>query len=201
MAQEQYDRIIAAMPDIADAVNSFQSKSAQDLVLRTLLESLGAKPPVAPNPAQSNPRPDSPLAPEENGTDGNGSSTRRSGRKVAGRRNGGEPRMDDSLDIHPTGVESLQDFFARSGQKNQNEAILAIVYWLQEIAKVDTVGFDQVFTSFRLLGEKVPGSFGGKVSQTGSKGWLKDTKSNNVTLSVAGTNHVEHEMLKRVKNS
>lgn len=107
--------------------------------------------------------------------------------------------MDDDLNIHPPGVESLKDFFVRSGQKNQNEAILAIVYWLHEIAKVEAVGFDQIFTAFRLLNEKVPGSFGGKVSQTGSKGWLKDSKSNNVTLSVAGTNHVEHEMLKRAK--
>lgn len=194
MAQEQYDRMIAAMPAIAEAVNSFQSKSAQDLVLRTLLESLGAKPPrhaAADDDADA-------ATPAEEGSDE--SPAPRRTRKTSGRRSGSnDPSMDDDLNIHPAGVESLKEFFARSGQKNQNEAILAIVYWLQEIAKVETVGFDQIFTAFRLLGEKVPGSFGGKVSQTGSKGWLKDSKSTSVTLSVAGTNHVEHEMLKRAK--
>lgn len=162
---------------------------------------LGAKPSI--NPLSGNG--DKPVTEADSGSSGGPgeveSGSGRRGRRSTGRSRGSsDPSMDDDLNIHPSGVESLKDFISRSGPKNQNEKVLAIVYWLHQIAKAEKVGHDQIFTAFRLTGEKVPASLGNKVSQTGSKGWLKETKSNNVTLSVAGINHMEHEMLKRQKS-
>ena len=196
MAADQFERLIEAMPRIAEAVNAFESDALRERALDSLLAAFGL--PIAATPSPGPMEPEQGSQPDaEAGASGNGSQ-RRTARKASSRRTEQAPTMDKALSARPEGKEPLVDFLASCQPKNQNEQILAIVYWLDKIAEVPPVTVDRVFTGFRLANLKLPGgSLAGKVSQTGSLGWLGTTLRENVTLSVAGEEKVLHDMLKR----
>lgn len=196
MSNEQFDRLIEAMPQIAKAVNAFESDAMREKALDSLLSAFGTV--TNATPAPKPPEPEQAGTPEPDGGTGNNGGQRRSSRKPVGRRTEQGPAFDKSLSARPAGKESLMDFLARSQPKNQNEYILAIVYWLDKIAEVTPVTVDRVFTGFRLAELKLPGgSLANKVSQTGSLGWLATTTRESVTLSVSGEERILHDMLKR----
>ncbi|WP_136519703.1 hypothetical protein [Cellulomonas telluris] len=199
MSNDQFERLIDAMPRIAAAVNAFESDALRERALDSLLSAFGVRPVAVATGVNADDAivdlaadaGDNDVTPPSNG------GRKRAARRAGGRRSGGDLVFDKSISGRPEGKESLRDFLDRAKPANQNEQVLAIVYWLDNIAEVDTITLDTVFTGFRLAELKVPGSFAAKVSQTGSKGWLKETTRERVSLSVGGEDRVIHEMLKR----
>lgn len=199
MANEQFESLIEAMPRIASAVNAFESDALREKAMDSLMAAFGlaATPPSRPpKPVPQDPNPASQVDSQEatgNGTNGGG----RRGKRSGGRRSEPTLTLDKTLSARPEGKEPLKDFLTRAQPQNQNEQVLAIAYWLSKVAQVEPVTLDKLFTGFRLAEIKVPGSFSGKVSQTGSRGWLQDSRSEKVTVSVTGEERVLHDMLKR----
>lgn len=199
MANEQFESLIEAMPRIAEVVNAFESDALRERAMDSLLAAFGLTVVSQDRFSGSAPHDQVPSF-EVNSEQTTESDVNGAGRRLkrsANRRSEPNWIIDRSISARPEGKESLTDFLRRTQPKNQNEQVLAIVYWLDKVAEVGPVTYDKVFTGFRLAELKVPGSLAGKISQTGSKTWLRDTKSNSVTLSVNGEDKVLHEMMKR----
>jgi hypothetical protein len=118
-----------------------------------------------------------------------------------GRRTFNSGSMLKDIDLNPKNLESFADFSARANPKSQVEEVLVAAYWLSHIASFETVSVDHVFTCFRAKSWKLPVNLGNTVSQAGTKGWLKDSKRDLITLVPTGFNYVEQTMLKRTSET
>jgi len=197
-----YEDLVKAMPDIARVVNEFSSEAAQQAALAALLVAFnggsGARPKVK-GPLGSKGKDDEPGG--EDAAVKKAAAKRAVKSASSGRStlNNGS-RLKD-LDLQPKNLESFSDFSARAKPKSQVEEVLVAAYWLSHIASFETVSIDHVFTCFRAQGWTLPVNLGNTISQAGSKGLLKDSKRDAITLSPTGLNHVEQTMFKRTSET
>lgn len=204
---KDYKDLVEAMPDIARVVNEFSSDAAQQTALAALLAafnsesgakskakaSLGAE---ANDDKRTDADAEDPLNPSKDAA--RKTAAKRAVRSSSGgRRTLNNGSMLRDLDLHPKDLESFSDFCTRAKPQNQMEQVLVAAYWLTHIAGLATANIDQVFTCFRSKEWALPADLANKISSAGSKGWLKDSKRDLITLGNSGLNHVEHTMLKR----
>lgn len=197
MANEQFESLIEAMPRIAEAVNAFESDALREKAMDSLMAAFGLRtappaPPPTPTPQVQNNTVDTEATP----SGGNGGQ-RRTTRKPGSRRPAADLTIDKSISARPEGKEALVDFLARAQPKNHHERIVAIVYWLGQVGGYEPITRGKVLTGFRLAELRAPTDLANKISQTSSRGWLKDATSDNLELSVPGEEHLSYEMLKR----
>ena len=112
------------------------------------------------------------------------------------------PQIVSDLDLSGSGkMQSLRDFFAQYRTSSNFEKNLIFIYYLKNVRKLSDVGVDHVFTCYRNIpSQKVPGNLEQSLVDTRArKGWI-DTKSlDDITLTVHGINHLEHDLPKADK--
>jgi hypothetical protein len=208
--ENEFERLLDAMPSIADAVNAFSSETAQQVALQALLANF--RDPDGAGAASRNGQRDrdEDVATDNGETNKNGvasgvadgkGGTGKRPPKSGGRRGVDTGSLDKSLNLSPPGIESFADFSKRCAPTSQNEKVLISTYWLRNIAEVEIVGHDQIYTCFRHEGWTLPSNMSNKVSQTGSMLWLSESKKEMITLGTKGINHVEQVMMKRGSSS
>lgn len=96
------------------------------------------------------------------------------------------------------GNQSLQDFHNQYSVKSNFERNLIFVYYLQNILKISNISIDHVFTCYRNVPKlKIPGNLKQSLFDTAfKKDWIDTTSTENIHLTVTGTNHLEHDMPK-----
>lgn len=100
------------------------------------------------------------------------------------------------LNLNPKSKESLQDFYSKYKPKNYYEKNLIIIYYLKMILKLDNIGFDHFYTSYKSLQIQFP-SIVQSIRDTGSdKGWIDTSRGNDLKLTSNGENYIEHKMTK-----
>lgn len=98
------------------------------------------------------------------------------------------------LDLRPKGQTSLDDFIAGLKVKSNLERNAAFLYYLIHEIKASDIGLDHIYTCYRYLKAKVPAAFYQSIVDTGLKGWIDTTKTEDLTLTGVGLNFVEHDM-------
>ena len=204
MSQDEFDRLLAAMPSIAKVVNEFQSEDVQRNAFAALVQAMGVtsldakhhRDQRAQDSAHSrqseSPAPDTTLI--EAASDAkNGKRPR----KPATRR-GLAPAKD--LDLRSSGKQAFKDFVTEKEPSTINERNLAAVYYLEQTLGLSNIGATQVLSAYRECSWREPGNLTQSIRDTAArKGWLDSSDGNNLSTTPSGRNLIIHD-LPRPKN-
>jgi hypothetical protein len=190
---DSFADLLEHMPAIAKAVNQFSSEAVQERAFDALMQQLGVNAAPASN-GSSAPAASRRAKPRKAATpsDSEGKGTK----PAAGRRKATALSIDKDLNLRPAGVEPFAEFVASKGSPSANaEKLLVTVYWLEKVAEVESVSTNQVYTAFKNVAWKVPSDLRNALQQVASKkGWLVTTDMDDLSVTIAGENHVEHDM-------
>ena len=107
------------------------------------------------------------------------------------------PSMVINLNLSPKGQESLKDFIEKRDANNARKLNAIFVYYLQKIAGVENITPNHVYTCFKQMGKKIPTNMPQSLFDTKHvKGWIDTSNLNDIKISPAGENFVEHDSLK-----
>jgi hypothetical protein len=188
MAKDDFETLLARMPDIASAVNAFQSEALQREAFQSLVATFGgasgepsgktADPPTAPK-AQS----------EKAGAD---TSTNKPARRKAPY----SPKLVKDLDLAPVGKKSFKAFIDEKQPKSNEDKYAVSVYWLEQELALTPVTIDHVASIFRLTqGWKEPTNIRSGITMAASRKGTIDTKDFfDLKTTPQGRNFVEHEL-------
>ena len=108
------------------------------------------------------------------------------------------PKISRDLDLSARkNGQSLRDFFSTYAPSSNLERNLVFIYYLKQVANIEPISIDHVFTCYRDTKEKVPGNLKQSVYDTCAiKGWIGTASLDDIQLDVAGINYLEHDMKK-----
>jgi len=109
------------------------------------------------------------------------------------------PKISKDLDLSGGKKgESLRDFFSKYKPSSNLERNLVFVYYLKQVAGIEHITIDHVFTCYRNIKSlKVPGSLKQSLIDTNIlKGWFDTSSLDDIKLTVPGINYLEHDMKK-----
>jgi hypothetical protein len=109
-------------------------------------------------------------------------------------RNAGLNLVPD-LNFRPSGKQTLKDFVDGKNPRNDLEAALATVHYMQHLMGLTKIGPAHVMTAFKESGKAIPVD----VKQTirnvkKSKIWLNFTDIEDIRTTTQGDNFIQHEM-------
>ncbi|MDO9485391.1 MAG: hypothetical protein Q7K25_04950 [Actinomycetota bacterium] len=195
MADDQFDALLARIPEIAKAVNAFTSPEIQQAAFELLVATMSDE--------------DAPVKPPKDPSKTITKSAKKTVRKTSAASDtpadvskpkrqisASPPKIDKDLDLVPKGKRSFKEFVASTQPANNNERVLVAAYWLTHEIDEDATTRDRIFTCFRDSAWPIPTDLSNTISQTGSKNLLSSTRTE-IRVSVNGINFVEHTMLKR----
>ena len=103
----------------------------------------------------------------------------------------------NTLNLNPSNEKSLKDFFSQFLSKTFFEKNLLFIYYLERLLHVDGIGINHIYTCYKNAGEKVPGNlYQSLVDTKNQKGWIESKEINNLRITIAGENYVEHDFKK-----
>jgi hypothetical protein len=113
-----------------------------------------------------------------------------------------QPQIDKGLNLRPTDKTTLSDFFNEKLPSGNIQTTAVMVYYLQEILKLQEITSSQILTCYRepSLSLKIPGNLEQNLRDCSSSqyGYIDFTKGK-CTMSVQGINFVEHDLPKKAK--
>jgi hypothetical protein len=100
-----------------------------------------------------------------------------------------------NLDFRPSGEPTLKEFVEGKNPKNDLEAALVAVYYMQHFMKVAKIGPSHVMTAFKEVGKAIPVDLKQTIRNIKkTKVWLNFTDIEDVRTTTQGDNFVDHEM-------
>lgn len=203
-----FDRLLSAMPSIAEAVNEFSSEETKSTALRALLRAFGlpdearagdeaGQPGLSVVPPLADDQPEATDQDEaETDTSSGRQPTRRRVRKSAAKKS--TPRAED-INLRPDGSQSLGEFVEEKKPGNLRERDAVAVFYLKEILGIEAIGVGHVLAAYMECGWRLPRNLENSLSVTASRTkWLNTSDMKAITLTNSGRNLVQLD-LPRIK--
>lgn len=210
---DNFDRLLDAMPRIADAVNMFASEDNQNTALNVLVRSLGIvdQSPTTAAAAEPNLSVVPPLPQDMQEDDSSSEATadetvpQSATRKARARKSAVKktyPRAKD-INFRPDGKISLRDFAAEKQPTNFHEKNLVIVYYLEEFLEISSVEVGHVLAAYDECSWKSPSIPDNSLMVTSSqRRWLDTSDMKAIRTTHGGRNAVTYDMpIKKDKKS
>lgn len=181
-----YETLVQKLPEMAKVVNEFKGDSAQAEALRALIATIeGVPAPPQTNGTAHKPAARSgnvpPAAPREKGK-----STPRRGAEIG--------LIPDNF-LFPEGKPSVKQFVEQKKPVKQGELLVALVYYMEQIAKVEAITLSHVYTAIKTIGQKPPASLRERLKDEKSRANRLDTAdSNNIKTTRTGRDFVDHDL-------
>ncbi|WP_439473700.1 hypothetical protein [Algoriphagus formosus] len=102
-----------------------------------------------------------------------------------------------SLNLVSAGSKSLKDFFAEYDAKNNFDYNIIILYYLKNELTDIEVSVNHIYTCYKHLGLKVPNITQSLRDTKNRKGWIDTSNSDDLKVTIAGENYIEHEISKK----
>jgi hypothetical protein len=195
MSDDAFDRLLGAMPRIADAVKVLPPE-LQQAAYNDLVAAFNGTPAVMPKPIAT-PEPESCGADraEENEESENVSPERKApARKTAARKSSARKnwRADRSVDFWPDGKQSFESFAAEKQPRTNHEKNLVAIFWFEEIADLGEIGVNQVLAAFKDRGWNEPANPENALQVAAStKNWLDTSNMKKIATTSTGRNAVK----------
>lgn len=196
MNEQKLDALLKRMPDIASAVNSFQSEAIQHEAFLALIEAYAGSPPRAARAPVEEAE-----APDTGESSGDGSETPKSttrGRKQVRKQGGSKEgfKFARDLDLRPQGKTSFTDFIADKQPRSNEDKYAVTVYWLKEVLQLPAVSADHVGTVFRLIqGWRESKDVRAALRVTATrKGTIDTANPEDIRVTPHGRNFVDHDL-------
>lgn len=106
------------------------------------------------------------------------------------------PQLVSSLNLKPKNNKSLTDFYSEYKVSNNFESNLLFIYYLEKIINESNITSNHIYTCYKEMKRKVPAIYQSLVDTKNRKGWIDTSNMNELKTTVAGENHLEHEMIK-----
>jgi hypothetical protein len=186
---ENYERLVNAMPAIAEAVNAFSSPDVQRRAFEALLTALA---PTIGSSAASTEEAEG----DENGgderQDKRGPRQRRRTRKATTRQ---EVTAARDLDFFPSGKASLRDFAKEKDPKTVDQRNLVAVYYLEQNLGIAEIGPAHVIAAYKTCNWREPSDAPKQLRNTASKlNWIDTSNSKAIKTTPTGRNTVQRDM-------
>ena len=196
LSEDRLNKLLDAMPRIAAAVNSFDSPEVQRTAFAALMRAAGDELPsqvpgdtpdealTAIERVKSKPK----KVPSTTTKAATATKSPKKGKPLA-------IPVDEVLDMKPSGEISLPDFTDEKKPKNLQDRSMVIMYWLENHAKCEKAGLSQVYTCYKNMGWKAPTNPRQHLYDiTFRKKWLNTSDLEDVRLTHAGSQFVEHDL-------
>ncbi len=104
--------------------------------------------------------------------------------------------LSKDLDLSATANDlDLGDFYAAKSPQSAMERNAVFVYYLQRIAGISRITINHVYTCYKYVNVKYPNALKQSLADTSSrKNWLNTSSFDDIQLSAAGENYVEHDL-------
>lgn len=197
---DTFDRLLTAMPRIAEVVNAFSSEKNQRAALDALVQAIGitpATPTASPAPlSTANGSGETAAPPDQDSTEeqvtalngvvkANGR-RRRTGRKA-------EPVRD--IDFRPEGKQAFKDLVEEKQPTTIDQKNVLAVFWLEQVAKIGGIGAGHVMAAYKDRNWREPADSVNSLQATASRERWIDTKDMKAIVTTpSGRNQVIHEM-------
>lgn len=214
MPNDDFQELLAAMPDIAKAINTFNSEAAQLKALKALIQTArngSDRPTVTTATAVEPPSPSSehPSVPREveltstapalppAPNDGEEAASKaqpmtKKPRKASVRKNIGPVR---GLNFAPEGKQPLADFVAQKQPRTIEEKNLLACYYLQEFLEISNITVGHVLAVYQVCSWRSSPQPDASLRKTASKlGWIDTSNSKAIKVEWAGQNYLETNM-------
>lgn len=204
--EDTFDRLLAALPQIAEAVNTFASEEVQRSVFAALVQALrieDAPRPASPSPAAPPLAPpvthlDSPVT-EAEGDSGQDQNKSESPARTGRRRNGRSKRsfaVQKGLNFAPDGNPSLEEFVAQKSPRNLDERNLVACYYLSEMMNLDAIDVSHVLAVYQAIEAwKASTHPDTSLQSTASKyGWIDTSDMKDIKVVWKGSNYIASKM-------
>jgi hypothetical protein len=213
---DTFDRLLDAMPRIADAVNAFDSEKNQRAALDALVRAIGI--PVLesvagtyasgltggiPTPGFATTTiPISGSGPVDAHTGDESVATAADAEpvpaKVAAlrrRRPGRKWEPVRNIDFHPEGKTSLPDLAEQKQPSNADQRNLVAIFWLEQVAEIENIGVGQVLAAHKACGWPEPARADNALQVTASRhSWIDTKDMTAIETTPLGRNLVQHRM-------
>lgn len=192
MSEDNFDRLLAAMPHVAKAVNEFNSEIVQEQAFAALMQSLGLS-----GEGQSLAPPRGSGAAEEDGEDA-AEDVEETTTTTTTRRRRKPPKgvsAEKDINFRPSDQESLRDFAAAKAPTTNHERNLIAVYYMEQTLGLTDIGAGHVLAAYRECQWREPGAPDNSLQVTAStKSWIDTRDMKAVRTTPGGRNAVEHDM-------
>lgn len=102
-----------------------------------------------------------------------------------------------SLNLSPTGKDSLKDFLSRRNLKSAMDLNTAFVYYLEKIIGCTTITPNHVYTCYKHANIKYPSKLRQSLTDTKRrKAWIETADMENIKIAPNGENYIEHDSLR-----
>ncbi|MDH4656011.1 hypothetical protein [Pseudomonas sp. BN606] len=110
-----------------------------------------------------------------------------------------EPKFLSDLDLTKGKLGRLKDFHGTYAPKTNMEHNLIFTYFLKDGLDFEEINEDHLFTCYRATSIKIPKALRQSVLDTAqTKGWVETDPTGVIRLTIAGRNHLEHDLAKNV---
>lgn len=113
--------------------------------------------------------------------------------------NSKQPQLIKNLDLSGGGInKSLRDFVAEKKPTTNIERTTVFVYYLQNTLQLTEITIDHIFSCYKDIGVRLPQNMQQNLFDTASSkyGYI-EVNNGNYTMSILGTNFVEHDLPKK----
>jgi uncharacterized protein YdeI (YjbR/CyaY-like superfamily) len=107
--------------------------------------------------------------------------------------------MDKSLNLSPKGKDSAVQFANAKSPSNVMQKCVVAIYYLRDVIEMEKVTAQAVFTFFKTVQWPVPADLKNTLQQAGTAGWLDTANSEDIKLTSAGENLIEHTLPTKTK--
>lgn len=211
---DMFDRLLEAMPRIAEAVNLFTDARVQRSAVNALIAALRVPEATRTQEAATmveTSAPDAPTTEALHVVDSTGAewekdevaaapSPTRANREPAAKttkkkRGGRKWETVRDMDWRPEGKQSFKDLVAGKVPTNADQRNILAVYWLHEVAEVPEIGVGHVEAAFLEADWRMPAQLDNALQITAStKRWLDTSNMKDIAMTPTGRNVVRYDM-------
>lgn len=213
MPNDDFQELLAVMPDIAEAVNTFNSEAAQLKALKALIQTarngsdrpaltttaaVASPPPTEQPPAVMELQSTSAipaLPPAPNGgeeTVSEAESVTKKPRKASTKKN---ITIVRGLNFAPDGKQSLADFVAEKQPRTMYEKNLVACYYLESVMGVEGITVGHVLAVYLACNWTPPSQPDTTLRNTAAaKDWIDTSDSKNIRVVWGGLHHIQSRM-------
>lgn len=114
---------------------------------------------------------------------------------------GGSFSIVKDLNLKPKDKKSLKAFFEDKRPDTNIENNTVFVYYLEKILDISDISIDHIFTCYKEVGLRIPGSLKQSITDSGSSryGYIDTSEAQNIKIIVRGINLIEHDLPKKEK--
>lgn len=208
MSVDPFERLLGSMPQIAEAVNAFQSEEVQRQVFAALLKTWGGTiehgtDTVPDQPSRNGHAPDGATAVltkielPKTAPPKTASPKTRSTRRTGGKKSWTATK---GINFFPEKGVSFRTFAEEKQPVSNYDKYAVAGYYLTEHLGRQSFTAEDLLAAFKVCSWKAPTDPGNILAKVGSlKGWFDTTDTSAVVMSHLGKNMVEHDMPSRLK--